>query len=162
MVLVVMGVSGSGKSTVGSAIAAKLGWPFRDGDDFHPPANRAKMSQGIPLVDEDRWPWLDAIAQFARETEKNAGNAVVACSALKQAYRDRLHAGCGDMRFIYLHGTRELLAERMNARTGHFMPPSLLTSQLATLEPPADAVWVDIALPPAEIVSEVISKLGIS
>ena len=161
MVIVVMGVSGSGKSTVGSAIAAKLGWEFRDGDDFHPPENRAKMSQGIPLNDSDRWPWLDAISKFSREAESSRQNAVIACSALKEAYRTRLRTGCHEMRFVFLQGSRDLLASRLKGRTGHFMPPSLLDSQLATLEVPTDALTLDIGHPLETLVCEAIAGLGL-
>ena len=164
MVIVVMGVSGSGKSTIGSGIAAKLGWPFRDGDDFHPAANRAKMSQGIPLTDEDRWPWLDAIAQFARETASRGENAVVACSALKDAYRSRLQKGCPKLRFVYLHGSQELLEERMKARKGHFMPASLMASQFATLEPlqPDErGVTIDVAEDVDRIVANCLAYAGV-
>ena len=161
MVIVVMGVSGSGKSTVGSAIAAKLGWEFRDGDDFHPPENRAKMSQGIPLSDSDRWPWLDAISKFSREAESSHQNAVIACSALKESYRTRLRTGCHEMRFVFLQGSRDLLASRLKGRTGHFMPPSLLDSQLATLEVPNDALTLDIGQPLETLVCEAITGLGL-
>ena len=162
MVIIVMGVSGSGKSTVGSALAAKLGWTFRDGDDFHPPENRAKMAQGIPLTDADRWPWLDAISRFSQETEVAGRNAVIACSALKEIYRSRLRTGCHDMRFVFLNGSRELLASRMQSRTGHFMPPSLLDSQLATLEVPSDALVLDISHPSETLVRDAISRLGLT
>jgi carbohydrate kinase (thermoresistant glucokinase family) len=129
--VVVMGVSGSGKSTVGAALAEALGIPFVDGDALHPAANVAKMAAGIPLGDEDRAPWLDAIgARLARPP------IVVACSALKRAYRDRLRDAAPSLELVFLDGTRDLLAERMLARPGHFMPPALLDSQLATLERP--------------------------
>jgi gluconokinase len=125
-----MGVSGSGKTTVGSALAVRLGVPFVDADDLHPAANVQKMVAGIPLTDDDRWPWLDAVgAVLAR------GPVVVACSALRRTYRDRLRAAAPDLALIYLHGSRELLADRM-AHRAHFMPVSLLDSQLATLEVP--------------------------
>lgn len=141
-----MGVSGCGKSTFGRALAAELGWPFLDADDFHPPANIAKMSRGVPLDDEDRRPWLDALAdQIAR---RGGGGLVLACSALKQAYRDRLAAG-GECRWLHLDGPRELLAARLAARAGHFMAAGLLDSQLAILEPPRDGLAIDIGLAPA-------------
>jgi gluconokinase len=158
----VMGVSGSGKTTVGLLIAKRLQWEFRDGDDFHPAANRAKMKQGIPLTDDDRWPWLDAIAQFARETESAGKNAVVACSALRDVYRTRLAAGNPHTRFVFLEGSREVIAERMKTRTGHFMPVSLLDSQLVTLEPPSDAIRLDIRADPEALASEAIRLLGLS
>jgi gluconokinase len=155
--VVVMGVSGTGKSTIGRALADALRLPFVEGDDLHPPANVAKMAAGIPLTDADRAPWLDLVAA------RLAGPpAVVACSALRRIYRDRLRMDAPDLALVYLHGTRELLAGRMAARPGHFMPTSLLDSQLATLEPPTpdeNALAVDVVLPPAEIVAEAVEWL---
>ena len=158
-----MGVSGSGKSTISTMLAARLGWPFQEGDDLHPPANVAKMHAGRPLDDEDRWPWLDAIAAWidARQATGEAG--VVTCSALKRIYRDRLIGARQGVRLIFLHADRALLAERLAARKGHFMPPSLLDSQLATLEPPADdehAVTVDLGAPPAAVVEVILERLS--
>ncbi|MFT4030657.1 MAG: gluconokinase [Protaetiibacter sp.] len=147
--VVVAGVSGSGKSTVGALLAARLGVPFADGDALHPPANLAKMASGIPLDDADRWPWLDAVGERLA-----ASPVVVACSALRRAYRDRLRAAAPGARFVLLDGSRELLEARMAARTDHFMPPALLDSQLATLErpDPDERVLVyDIAETPASI-----------
>lgn len=155
-VIVVMGVSGTGKSTVGRALAETLDLPFVEGDDLHPPANVAKMADGIPLTDADRAPWLDRIAA---QLDKPV---VVTCSALKRGYRDRLRAAAPDLVLVYLHGTPELLATRMAQRDGHFMPTSLLESQLATLEEPAadeDAIPVDVALRPDEIVELVTHRL---
>jgi len=153
-----MGVSGTGKSTIGRALAEALGLPFVEGDDLHPPANVAKMAAGIPLTDADRAPWLDLVAA------RLAGSpAVVACSALRRIYRDRLRADAPNLALVYLHGAREVLAARMAARPGHFMPTSLLDSQLATLEPPEpdeNALAVDVALAPGEIVAEVVAWLG--
>jgi gluconokinase len=157
-VIVVMGVSGTGKSTVGRALAETLDLPFVEGDDLHPPANVAKMADGIPLTDADRAPWLDRVA--ARLDQPG----VVTCSALKRSYRDRLRAAAPDLVLVYLHGTPELLATRMAQRDGHFMPTSLLESQLATLEEPAadeDAIPVDVALRPDEIVELVTHRLGL-
>ncbi|MCB1755294.1 MAG: gluconokinase [Gammaproteobacteria bacterium] len=148
--MIVMGVTGCGKSTVGAALAGRLNAPFLDADDYHPPANIEKMSQGIPLTDVDRWPWLDRLALELREKsrQKPDGIAVSACSALRRAYRERLIATAGaPILFIFLHGTREVIARRMQTRIDHFMPTTLLDSQLATLEPPAadeNALSVDI------------------
>lgn len=143
MIAVVMGVSGSGKSTTGAALARALGWPFVEGDDLHPPQNVAKMAAGIPLTDDDRWPWLDRIVDDLRALSKTNRDIVVACSALKQRYRDRL-ASAGDVRFVHLHGDRETIAARLAMRHHRYMPATLLDSQLATLEFPADAIVVDI------------------
>lgn len=134
--LVVMGVSGSGKSTIAEQLAARLGWRYVDGDLFHPPANVAKMSAGHPLTDEDRWPWLRAIAAEIDRLSVAGIRAVVACSALKRAYRDILVRGRDDIRIVFLDGTKDLIAKRLAARKGHFMPPGLLDSQFKTLEPP--------------------------
>ena len=136
LALVVMGVSGSGKSTIAQRLAAALGWEFLDGDDLHPPANIVKMSAGVPLQDADRWPWLEAIASWMRGELDAGRSAVVACSALRRVYRDRLREAGPGVRFVYLAVAHEELARRMRARA-HFMPPALLDSQLATLEEPA-------------------------
>ncbi len=146
MILVLMGVSGCGKSTVGEALAQALGWPFHDADDFHPEANVAKMAAGQPLTDDDRWPWLDRIAEAMRAVLARGGHAVLACSALKQAYRARI-ARAGDVRFVFLAGDVETIAQRLAARQHRYMPPTLLPSQFATLEEPADALRVDVRLP---------------
>jgi gluconokinase len=151
-IVVVMGVSGSGKTTIASGVARHEGWQLLEGDSFHPAANIAKMKAGTPLTDEDRWPWLRAIA--AREDELLAAgqSAVVACSALKRAYRAILIGDRSDVVLLYLRGSQDLIAERIKARTGHFMPPALLDSQFATLEEPGDdehPVIVDVG-PPAE------------
>lgn len=154
--VVVMGVSGTGKSTVGAALADALGIPFVEGDDLHPEANVAKMSAGVPLTDADRAPWLDRIAA------ELGSPAVVACSALKRAYRDRLREGAPGLALVYLHGTAELLAARVEGREGHFMPTALLQSQLDTLEEPApaeNAIPMDVALRPDEIVELVVGRL---
>ena len=135
--LVVMGVASSGKSTIAKQLAERLGWQFQDGDDFHPEANVAKMSAGHPLTDDDRWPWLQSIADEIDKVSRAGGRLVVACSALKRAYRDVLVHGRGDIGIVYLDGSRELIGARMAKRKGHFMPPGLLDSQFATLEPPA-------------------------
>ncbi|MAW87033.1 MAG: gluconokinase [Phyllobacteriaceae bacterium] len=146
--IVIMGVAGSGKTTVGEMLAAATGFPFIDGDSLHPAANIDKMSRGIPLCDDDRWPWLDAVGGALRDT---AGPVIIGCSALKRAYRDRIRAASGkDTLFVHLAGNRALIGERMRARQGHFMPESLLDSQFAALEPPQpdeNAITVDIAAP---------------
>jgi gluconokinase len=131
--LVVMGVSGSGKSTVGAALAQRLGVPFADADDFHPPANIAKMKSGIPLDDDDRYPWLEAIGRWLAEHCRVGG--VMSCSALKRNYRDQLRRHCPQTEFLHLSGSPEVIAARQASRPGHFMPTSLMTSQFATLEP---------------------------
>jgi len=134
--LVVMGVSGSGKSTIADKLAERLNWSYEDGDKFHPASNVAKMSAGQPLTDEDRRPWLQAIADEIDRVCKAGQHAVIACSALKRAYRDILVHGRNDVRIVYLRGTQPLIANRLARRTGHFMPPGLLDSQFRTLEPP--------------------------
>jgi len=161
--LVVMGVSGSGKSTVGQGLATALGWDFRDGDSFHPPANVAKMRSGAPLTDDDRWPWLDAIGGHVAELERTGGHVVIACSALKRVYRDRLRASGARLRFVHLDGSFELVDARMRARRDHFMPASLLESQFATLEPPAadeNALTVPIEEDPGAIVAAILARLA--
>ena len=134
--LIVMGVSGSGKSTIAVSLAERLGWVYEDGDRFHPASNVAKMSAGQPLTDQDRWPWLQAIADEIDRVCESGGHVVIACSALKRAYRDVLVHGRRDVRIIFLDGTQELIANRLAQRKGHFMPPGLLESQFETLEPP--------------------------
>ena len=134
--LIVMGVSGSGKTTVGEGLASRLGWRYADADQFHPASNIAKMSAGHALTDEDRWPWLTAIAAEIDRVRAAGDHLVVGCSALKRAYRDVLVHGRDDVRLVYLEGTQALIADRLNKRKGHFMPPGLLTSQFKTLEPP--------------------------
>jgi gluconokinase len=141
-----MGVCGSGKTAVGEALAGALGWPFFDADDFHPPANVAKMAAGQPLDDADRWPWLDRLAEEMRAILARGGHAVLACSALKRAYRDRLQRA-GDVRIVYLKGDEATIAARLAARRHKYMPASLLPSQFAALEEPGDALVVDIRRP---------------
>ena len=160
--LVVMGVSGSGKSTIADRLAERLGWRFEDGDRFHPPSNVAKMSAGHPLSDEDRWPWLQAIADEIDRACKAGQRAVIACSALKRAYRDILVHGRNDVRIIFLAGTQDLIASRLAARKGHFMPLGLLTSQFKTLEPPGASehpVTVSIDASVQTIVDDIIRQL---
>jgi len=131
-----MGVSGSGKSTVAELLGKRLGWRFEDGDSFHPPSNVEKMRAGHPLTDEDRWPWLNAIADEIARVCGHGEHVIIACSALKHTYREVLLGGSDDVRFVFLRGTQELIADRLAHRKGHFMPPGLLTSQFNTLEPP--------------------------
>lgn len=160
--LVVMGVSGSGKSTIAEHLAARLGWRYVDGDLFHPPTNVAKMSAGHPLTDEDRWPWLRAIAAEIDKLLAAGISSVVACSALKRVYRDILVHGRGDIRIVLLDGTKELIAKRLAARKGHFMPPGLLDSQFKTLElpqPDERPVTVSIDAPVDGIVDDIVRQL---
>jgi carbohydrate kinase (thermoresistant glucokinase family) len=163
--IVVMGVTGSGKSSLARPLARRLGWPFVEGDDLHPDANVAKMRGGAPLDDADRAPWLAAIAARIDGWRLAGRRGVVTCSALKRAYRARLAGDAGDVRFVYLTGDEALLAERLGRRTGHFMPPALLASQLSTLEPPTPdeaAIVVDIALPLEAQLSLVLDALGLA
>ena len=161
-VVVTMGVSGSGKTTIARGIAAELGWTMVEGDAFHPPANVAKMSAGTPLTDDDRWPWLAAIAAEIDRLRASGQPAVVACSALKRAYRDVLIGNRADVWLVYLQGSRALIGGRMAARAGHFMPTALLDSQFATLEEPANAVVVDIRLSAQEQVDAIRDALGLA
>jgi gluconokinase len=161
--LVVMGVSGSGKSTIADKLAERLGWTYEDGDKFHPASNIAKMSAGAPLTDEDRWPWLQAIAGEIDRVCKAGQHVVIACSALKRAYRDILVHGRRDVRFVYLKGTQQLIADRLDGRKGHFMPPGLLASQFKTLEPPdisENPVTVSIDASVETIVDDIVRQLN--
>jgi gluconokinase len=160
--LIVMGVSGAGKSTIGKTLAARLGWTYEDGDKFHPASNVAKMSAGQPLTDDDRWPWLQAIADEIDRLCAAGERAVVACSALRRVYRDILVHGRNDIRIVYLDGTQQLIADRLGGRKGHFMPPGLLASQFKTLEPPAGderPVTVSIDASVEAIVDDVVRRL---
>jgi carbohydrate kinase (thermoresistant glucokinase family) len=155
-----MGVSAAGKSTVGRTLADALGVPFADADDLHSDANRAKMAAGTPLTDDDRWPWLDAVGEHLRAAHDTG--LVMACSALRRAYRDRIRSVAPEVVFVHLDGTRELLAARIAARTDHFMPSTLLESQLATLEPlePDEAGLVmDVGMPVVDLVDGVAARL---
>ncbi|GGZ92955.1 gluconokinase [Streptomyces echinoruber] len=159
-VVVVMGVAGTGKTTIGPLLAARFGVPYAEGDEFHPPANIAKMSAGVPLTDDDRRPWLDAIGAWAHERSGLGG--VVSCSALKRSYRDRLRAAAPGLVFVHLTGGRALIEDRMSHRRGHFMPTALLDSQFATLEPlgpDEPGVEVDVAGSPEEITERAANAL---
>lgn len=155
MIVVLMGVSGAGKTTIGERVAARLGWRFIDADDHHPPANVAKMSSGIPLDDADRWPWLDELNRLLRAER----DAVLACSALKAVYRERLLAGIDDWRLVFLDGDKALIASRLAARQHRYMPASLLDSQFAALEPPAQAIRIDVSAPLERSVDAIVQAL---
>ncbi len=162
--LVIMGVSGSGKTTIGEAVAARLGWRFEDGDTFHPPSNVAKMRAGQPLTDEDRWPWLHAIADEIDRGCEAGQRVAIACSALRRVYRDILVRGRSEVRVVYLDGTQPLIASRLGRRKDHFMPPGLLASQFATLEPPGTderPVTVSIDAPVEKIVDDILGQLDL-
>ena len=160
-----MGVSGSGKSTIATALAERLSWAFEDGDKFHPESNVAKMRAGHPLTDEDRWPWLKAIAAEIDRVCDGGEHAVIGCSALRRVYRDILVHGRTDVRLVYLEGTQALIADRIGRRKDHFMPPALLTSQFNTLEPPTSdehPLTVSIDGPVAAIVDDILRQLKLS
>ena len=161
-VLVIMGVSGSGKSTVAGILAGQLGWDLAEGDDLHPAANVAKMSAGVPLTDDDRWPWLDRVSEWITEHTAAGIPGIITCSALKRTYRDRMR---GDhVVFVHLTGDRETIGRRISARQDHFMPPALLDTQIATLEPPGpdeNVLLVDLGRPPAEMAAQIITRLGL-
>jgi gluconokinase len=159
MVVVVMGVAGCGKSTVGPLIARALGADFAEGDTFHPPANVAKMSRGEPLDDSDRMPWLAAMADAIREWQAKEKPTVLACSALRQRYREILAGGSAGVRFVFLRGSQATIADRIGRRRDHFMPPSLLASQFATLEEPEDAIAVDVGGSPEAIAAAALERL---
>jgi len=159
MIILLMGVSGSGKSTSGQALANALGWPFHDGDDFHPEANVAKMAAGQPLTDEDRWPWIDRIAEEMGKILARGEHGVFACSALKQAHRRRMQSA-GDVRLVYMKGDAATIGVRLAERAHRFMPASLLPSQFAALEEPADALVIDIREPIAIQVQRIREALG--
>jgi gluconokinase len=162
VILVVMGVSGSGKSTVGKLLARQLGWTFVEGDDYHPAANIEKMRREIPLNDDDRGPWLDAIRNRLEEADRRHENVVLACSALKHSYQHYL-AQCApeSVRYAYLAGSEELIRQRLAQRKGHFMNANLLHSQFETLEPPQGALRVDVAHSPGAIAEEIRDRLGL-
>ena len=159
MIVVVMGVSGCGKSTVGAALAKALHWPFLDADDFHPPQNVAKMAAGTPLTDDDRWPWLDRTVDALRDATATSGNAVLACSALRACYRERL-SRAGELRFVHLRGDQPTIAQRLAQRQHRYMPAALLASQFATLEEPVDAIDIAIDQPVATQIEAIIAALA--
>jgi carbohydrate kinase (thermoresistant glucokinase family) len=163
--LLIMGVSGCGKTTTGQKLARRLGWPFRDGDSFHPEANIAKMRAGEPLTDADRWPWLDAIAAWIDDQRIAQAPGIVTCSALKRVYRHRLLHDRPDVQLIYLRGSKALIAERLASRRNHFMPGTLLDSQFATLEEPLGRerpIVLNVAMPPNRVVERILTltRLG--
>ena len=155
-----MGVSGCGKSTVGRLLAARLGLPFLDADEYHPPENVAKMAAGVPLGDADRWPWLERLNAELAAADRSGPGAVLACSALKAAYRDVLRRGLPACRFVHLRGSRELIAARLAERRHRYMPASLLDSQFAALEPPGDAIDIDVAQAPQACVEQALAALA--
>ena len=162
-VLIVMGVSGSGKTTIAVDLAKRLGWPFQEGDELHPPANVEKMRSGIPLDDADRWPWLDRVAAWIDARLADGHGGIVTCSALKRSYRDRLLGVRLGVRFVFLHASPEVLAARLAARRGHYMPASLLGSQIATLElptPDEHPLTIEVGGTPDEVVDAIMEKLA--
>lgn len=156
MVLIIMGVAGAGKTTIGRALALRLGWRFYDADDFHPKENIEKMKKGVPLTDGDRAPWLAVLRELIGRMDTPA---VIACSALRKSYRDMLAESGRDLRFVYLRGDREIIRGRLEGRKGHFAGPEILESQLEALEEPEDALRVDIGPEPEAIAAEIIRKL---
>jgi gluconokinase len=161
MVVILMGVAGSGKTTVGELLARRLGWRFYDADDFHSAHSRDKMRRGEPLTEEDREPWLQALHELISRCEREHENAVLACSALKRAYRERLTEGSREVRLVYLKGPPDLIARRLAARHGHFFDPALLQSQFDALEEPSNALDADIAGTPEQIADAIVTGLGL-
>lgn len=158
MIIIIMGVSGVGKSTAGALLAERLGWSFRDADDYHPESSIQKIKNGIPLTDADRLPWLEALRELIRTSH---GGMVLACSALKQSYRDFLRDGRDDVAFVFLKGNQALIEKRLVGRKGHFAGPGILDSQLRDLEEPDDALVIDASLDPQSIAQEIINALGL-
>jgi gluconokinase len=161
MVVVLMGVTGSGKTTVGERVASELGWTFADADDFHPASNKAKMHAGVPLTDDDRWPWLEALRRLIEQSLASHRSIAIACSALRESYRDVLAGGLRDVHFVLLDGDPEVLRSRLAQRHHEFMNPALLESQIETLERPADAIIVDIEWPVDEQVRRIRTVLNV-
>ena len=161
MIVVLMGVTGSGKTTVGKVLATELGWKFHDADDYHPPANIEKMRRGIPLTDEDRQPWLQTLARLIDDARDRGESIVLACSALEHAYQEYLRHHLDVVHYVCLRGSEELIEKRLVARKGHFMNPGLLDSQFEILEPPEDAIRVDVTGTPEEIAGEIRRRLGL-
>jgi len=159
MIVLVMGVAGVGKTTIGQALARELGWRFIDADDYHPPQSVAKMKAGIPLEDADRWPWLHGLNEELKVIDRVSQNALLSCSALKESYRQRLAQGIAHFTVVYLHGSFELIRERMENRSHRYMPATLLESQFAALEPPADAIAIDVAADPSSCVAAIMARL---
>lgn len=159
MIVVLMGVSGSGKTLIGQLLAQRQGWTFIDADDHHSPENIAKMRQGTPLQDEDRWPWLDKLNALLKRTADQGDSVVLACSALKQRYRDRIATGVPDVRWAYLKGGFDLIRARLEVRKGHYMKAGLLESQFAALEEPSDAIVLDIDATPDAIAEHLAQAL---
>ena len=156
-----MGVAGAGKTTVGKLLSEELGWPFYEGDGFHPPSNVEKMSRGAPLSDEDRWPWLDEIHSLVERLIDQGQDAVLTCSALKQSYRDRLQQDAAQVEFVYLKGDYNTVWERVLTRTGHFMRAGMLVSQFQAMEEPEDALTVEITQEPRAMVREIRTALSL-
>jgi gluconokinase len=159
MIVIIMGVSGVGKTTVGEMLAARTGWAFHDADRFHSAVNIEKMRNGIPLTDEDRWPWLDRLNQVLHTADRNGESAILACSALKQRYRDRLGQGLSRVQWVHLAGSFELIKARLDQRKGHYMTAQLLESQFAALETPLDALVLDVALSPEALTEAIVHRV---
>ena len=160
MIVIVMGVSGVGKTAIGTRLAASLGWRFIDADELHPPQNVAKMAGGTPLTDEDRWPWLDRLNALLREAQAGGESVVLACSALRNEYRQRVTAGLHEHRIVFLHGDAALIRARMKMRQHRYMPASLLDSQFAALEPPSHAIAIDVSADVAACVASISAALS--